>query len=254
MQSLEKRLKNELQQNNKIKIMYSNTWSLPIHSIEVEYRPVKRTKMDILMKMMLMAFQKAEIAKAEQLSEILLVEQLFVEDLIDIMGRTGLITKNYGLFSLTNKGNHQLENGIFEEEQEVETQVVLYSTTHENFLNGNIKTAMDGEGELAIYRYVKEGYLDVELSFDKEQIIEALQAKDVEGEEGDIQVVISEIQSTTELYVDDIPCFEFVLHNKEEDVFYARVWNTLLERWDEKLENALNDKERLTWREKYLSK
>ncbi|MFJ8065732.1 hypothetical protein ACIQYS_13965 [Psychrobacillus sp. NPDC096426] len=250
---MEKRLKNELQQNNKVKIVHSSRWSLPIHSIEVEYTPVKRMKMDVLMKMMLIAFQKAEITEAEQLSELLLVEQLFVEDLIDIMGRTGLIEKKDSLFSLTVKGSRQLENGIFEEEQDMESLIVLYSVSHESFLNGDIKPAMDGEAELVTYRYVEEGYLDAELSFKNEQVIDALQTKGVEEKEGDVQVVISEIQSTTELYVDDIPCLEFILHNKEEDLLYARVWNTLLERWDEKLENELNEKERLAWREKYLS-
>ena len=151
MQNLEKRLKNELQQNNKVKILHSSRWSLPIHSIEVEYKPVKRTKMDVLMKMMLLAFQKAEIVEAEQLSELLLVEQLFIEDLINIMSRTGLIEKMDGLFALTAKGNQQLENGIFEEEQEMESQIVLYSTSHEAFLTGDIKPAMEGEDELAIY-------------------------------------------------------------------------------------------------------
>jgi len=254
MQNLEKRLKNELQQNNKVKILNSSSWSLPIHSIEVEYKPVKRTKMDVLMKMMLIAFQKAEIVDAVQLSELLLVEQLFVEDLINIMKRTGLIENRDDLFSLTNKGYQQLENGIFEEEQEMESQVILYSTSHESFLNGDIKPAMDGEDELVTYRYVKEDYLDAELSFENEQVIDALKTKEVKKEEADVQVVISEIQSTTELYIDDIPCFEFILHNKEEDILYARVWNTLLERWDEKLENQLNEKQRVAWREKYLSK
>lgn len=253
MQNLEKRLKNELQQNNKVKILHSSKWSLPIHSIEVEYKPVKRIKMDVLMKMMLIAFKKAKIEEAAQLSELLLVEQLFIEDLINIMGRTGLLEKKDGLFALTSKGNQQLEEGIFEEEQEKESQIVLYSTSHEAFLSGDIKPAMDGEAELTTFRYVKEDYLDAELSFENEQVIDALQTKVVETDGGDEQVVISEIQSTTDLYVDDIPCFEFILHNKEEDIFYARVWNTLLERWDEVLENALNEKERLAWREKYLS-
>ncbi|TQR07480.1 hypothetical protein [Psychrobacillus soli] len=252
MKNLEKRLKNELQQNNKVKILHSSRWSLPIHSIEVEYKPVKRTKMDVLMKMMLIAFQKAEIAEAAQLSELLLVEQLFVEDLINIMSRTRLIEKKDGLFVLTSKGNQQLEDGIFEEEQDMESQIVLYSTTHEAFLPGDIKPAMDGEAELTTFRYVKEDYLDAELSFEHEQVIDALQTKGVETAEGDEQVVISEIQSTTDLYVDDIPCFEFILHNKEENIFYARVWNTLLERWDEVVENKVNEKERLAWREKYL--
>ena len=253
MQNLEKRLKNELQQNNKVKILHSSRWSLPIHSIEVEYKPVKRTKMDVLMKMMLLAFQKAKIVEAAQLSELLLVEQLFIEDLISIMSRTGLIEKMDGVFALTAKGNQQLEDGIFEEEQELESQIVLYSTSHEAFLTGDIKPAMEGEDELSIFRYVKEGYLDVELSFETEQVISALEAKDVEREKEDVQVVISEIQSTTDLYVDDIPCFEFILHHKDDDLLYARVWNTLLQKWDEVLESMLNEKERLAWREKYLS-
>lgn len=253
MQNLEKRLKNELQQNNRVKILHSSRWSLPIHSIEVEYKPVKRTKMDVLMKMMLLAFQKAEIAEAAQLSELLLVEQLFIEDLISIMSRTGLIEKMDGVFALSAKGNQQLEDGIFEEELELESQIVLYSTSHEAFLTGDIKPAVEGEDELSVFRYVKEGYLDVELSFETKQVISALEAKDVEREKEDVQVVISEIQSTTDLYVDDIPCFEFVLHHKEDDLLYARVWNTLLQKWDEVLESMLNEKERLAWREKYLS-
>ena len=81
------------------------------------------------------------------------------------------------LFALTAKGYQQLEDGIFEEEQEMESQIVLYSTSHEAFLNGDIKPAMEGEDELTTFRYVKEGYLDVELSFENEQVIDALQAK-----------------------------------------------------------------------------
>lgn len=254
MHNMEKRLKNQLQQNSKVKIINSDRWSMPIHSVEVEYTPVKRTKMDILMKMMLISFQKAAIANAKQLSELLLVEQLFIEDLIDIMRRTGLIEKRDDSFTLTAKGIQQLENGVFEEEQEMESQVVLYSICHGAFLRGDIKPVMDGEDELETYRYTKEGYLDEELSFENSMVIDALQTSSVETEEGDVQVVISEIQSTTELYIDDIPCFEFILYNKEEDILYARVWNTLLEKWDEKLENELNEKERVIWREKYLAK
>ncbi|WP_144510366.1 hypothetical protein [Bacillus sp. FJAT-22090] len=253
MHNVEKRLRNQLQQNSKVKIIDSTRWSIPIHSVEVEYKPVKRSKMDILMKMMLISFQKAEIERAEQLSELLLVEQLFVEDLINIMKRTGLIEKKGKLFVLTDKGFQQLENGVFEEEQEQEKQVVLYSICHHAFLNGEIKPAMDGEAELATYRFVEEGYLDKELSFEEGKIIDALHNDAPDTTEGDVQIVISEIQSTTDLYIDDIPCFEFIVYNKEEDVLYARVWNTLIEKWDEKLEHELEEKERMAWREKYLS-
>ena len=51
------------------------------------------------MKMMLIAFQKAEIETAEELSEILLVEQLFIDDLIAKMTSSGVIEKR-GSFSI----------------------------------------------------------------------------------------------------------------------------------------------------------
>jgi predicted transcriptional regulator len=250
MRNLENRLKKELQQNIKAKILHSATWSIPIHSVEVEFTAVKRMKMDVLMKMMLIAFQKMEIAKAEKLSEILLVEQLFIQDLIEIMLKTRLIEKSENVYRLTDKGFQQLKNGVFEEEQEAESQNVLYSSCHETFLKGELKD--DPEEQRDIYRYVKEDYLDDEPTFENESIIHALQANDMEKEAGDVQTVISEIVSTTDLFIEDVPCIEFILYNKEEDIIYARVWNTLLNQWDEKLENQLNEKERLEWRKTYL--
>lgn len=250
MRDLEKRLKKELQQNIRVKIIDSASWSIAVHSIEVEFKPVKRTKMDVLMKMMLLTFQKAKITKPNELSDLLLVEQLFIEDLLNIMGRTGLIEKRESVYTLTDRGLRQLKNGIFEEDQETKTQTLLYSPTHEDFLQGEIKPALDGEEELGIYRYAKEE--SVKIKFEDLQVIDALRTSGVEAEEGDIQIVVSEIVSTSELYIDDVPCLEFILHNKEEDLLYARVWNTFLGQWDETLENELNEKERVSWKEKYL--
>lgn len=252
MHELEKRLKKELLQNLKVKIVHSDIWSIPVHSIEVEFKPVKRIKMDVLMKMMLLTFQKAKIQHAEELSELLLVEQLFIQDLIDIMLRTHVMEKNDGIYKLTGKGSQQLEDGVFEEEQEAESRNVLYSPCHETFLEGNIKETLSNLEELEIYRYVKEGYLDEELTFESEPLIHAIQSRFAKSREDSVQTVISEIVTTTDLYIDDIPCLEFILFNKEEDIMYARVWNTLVERWDEKLENQLNEKERVTWRKEYL--
>lgn len=250
MRELENRLKRELQQNLNVKIVQSSMWSIPVHSIEAEFICVKRTKMDVLMKMMLIAFKKTTKINAKELSELLLVEQLFIQDLIDLMQRTRMLEKLENGYSLTDKGNHQLAHGIFEEEQEPETNNILYSPSHEAFLEGELKEAT-GE-ELEVYRYVKEGYLDEELSFENETLINALRLNGAESGEGDVQMVISEIVSSSDLYIDDIPCIEFILFDKKEDILYARVWNTLLERWDEKLENQLNEKERLDWRKTYL--
>ncbi|MFJ7826035.1 hypothetical protein [Psychrobacillus sp. NPDC096623] len=250
MIELEKRLKKELQQNIQAKIVSSNAWTIPLHTIEVEYKPVKRIKMDVLMKMMLITCQKAKMTTAKQISEILLVDQLFIEDLVNIMKRTRLIEKKEHVFTLTEKGIQQLEDGIFEEELDALSQNLIYSPSHHIFLQGEIKPALDGEEALNLYRYAPEK--KARIKWDDAVLIDALQANRMEIVDSELQTVVSEIVSDSELYVDDVPCFEFVLYNKSEDLLYARVWNTFLDQWDETLENELNEKERVVWREKYL--
>ncbi|TQR16592.1 hypothetical protein [Psychrobacillus vulpis] len=251
MRELEKRLKKELQQNRNVKIMDTAKWGIPVHTIEVEYQTVKRNKMDVLMKMMLIAFQKTDIAKAEDLSELLLVEQLFIQDLIDVLLRTQLIEKVDDFYKLTSRGYEQFKNGVFEEEQEVESQNIMYSSCHQLFLDGEINTALTDEEELVLFQYVKSENT-VEHTFEDSMVINALKNNYVESDEGDSQMVVSNVLSTTELHMDKIPCLQFILYNTEEDIMYARVWNSLIERWDEKLENQLNENERIKWRETYL--
>lgn len=252
MIELEKRLKKELLQNVQAKVVSSTAWTIPLHTIEVEYKPVKRIKMDVLMKMMLITCQKAKVTSAMQISELLLVEQLFMEDLINIMKRTRLIEIKDQVFTLTEKGIKQLKDGIFEEELDAQSQNLLYSPSHSTFLQGEIKPALDGEETLNLFRYASEE--KVRFKWAEDVLVDALQANGMEKVDGDLQTVVSEIVSNTELYVDDVPCFEFILYNTSEDLLYARVWNTFLDQWDETLENELNEKERVIWREKFLGK
>lgn len=249
MQSLQKRLEQEIYRNSKVKIMESLLWCVPVHTIEVNYRRVKRTKMDVLMKMMLISFQKAEISSSSQLSELLLVEQLFIEDLIEVMKKSGLIEKRETNMVLTAKGLLQLEQGVFEEEQEPGTHNILYSPTHHTFLTGEIKPASEGEELLQVYRYAKE---EQKLSIENSTLLEALLHSNIESMEGEELITISEIISSSELYIDDIPCLEYIVYNEQEDLLYARVWNTLTDQWDEALETQLNENERLSWRERFL--
>ena len=250
MNELEKRLKKELLQNVQAKIVSSTAWTIPLHTIEVEYKPVKRIKMDVLMKMMLITCQKAQVTSAKQISELLLVEQLFMEDLINIMKKTRLIKITDHVFTLTEKGFKQLEDGIFEEELDTQTQNLLYSPSHTTFLQGEIKPALDGEETLKLFRYASEE--KKRIKWEDVVLIDALQANGMNTVDRDLQTVVSEIISNSELYVDDVPCFEFILYNKSEDLLYARVWNTFLDQWDEILENELNERERVAWRETYL--
>ena len=240
----------ELQHDFNVKIMDSLSWNLPVHSIEIGYQTVKRTKMDILMKMMLISFQKAEIASAEELSDILLVEQLFINDLVNKMTKTGLVEKRGGCFALTEAGEQQLENGVFEHEPESGTKTALYSPHHEVFLSGEL--TKDNYEEKEIYRHQAEFDDWAVTSIEDAAVLNALKTMAIESGEGNVQVVVSEIISVSDLEINLVPCLEFRLYNESEDLFYARVWNTLSEHWDETLETQLNDKERKEWRETYL--
>ena len=43
------------------------------------------------------------------------------------------------------------------------------------------------------------------------------------------------------------------MYNKEQDTFYARVWNTGLKRFDDLLEKQIEEKEQVKWRERWSS-
>jgi len=250
MQELQKRLRRELEKDTNIRILEASEWCVPIFTIEVTYHPVKRIKMDVLMKMMLLSFQQAEIENGKQLSDILLVEQLFIEDLIGLMKKSGLITVTNERILLTARGEEQLSKGIFEEEQEPETEQLLYSQIHDQFLDGEIKPALEGEEHLQVFRYTPEKR-PARFRWEEETVVDALLKKGIE-DQSDLQIVIGDIVSTEELYVDDVPCIEFLLFNEKEDLFYTRVWNTLTEEWDSLLEQKIQEQEKTTWREKYL--
>ncbi len=250
MNDLKGRLTKELQQDFNVKIMGSQTWSLPVNSIEIVYQTVMRTKVDILMKMMLSAFGKADIATAEELSDILLVEQLFINDLIDKMSSSGVIEKREGFYSLTDVGVRQFKTGIFVHEPERGSTQALYSPCHQTFLNGEIKNISYEEKE--VYRFNSEiDEWSVE-TLEDYVLIDALKSMGVESGEGNVQIVVSEIVSASDIQVNLVPCIEFHLYNEAKDLFYVRVWNTLSEHWDEMLEAQLNEKERKKWREIYL--
>ncbi|MBO0587334.1 hypothetical protein [Sporosarcina sp. E16_8] len=250
MNDLKERLTKELQQDFDVKIMGSQSWSLPVNSIEIVYQTVMRTKVDILMKMMLIAFGKADIATAEELSDILLVEQLFINDLIDKMTRSGVIEKREGFYSLTDVGVRQFKTGIFVHEPENGSRQALYSPCHQTFLNGEINSIP--YEEKGIYRFKNEFDDWSVATLEDTVLLDALKIMGVESGEGNVQIVVSEIISASDIEVDLVPCIEFHMYNEAEDLLYARVWNTLSEHWDEKLEAQLNEKERKKWREIYL--
>lgn len=251
MKALEKRLQREVLQNGKVEILKNSSWCVPVQTIDVTYQPVKRLKMDILMKMTLLTFQQAEISNATELAELLLVEDLFIQDLLSSLTKTGLIEKGEEYYLLTSKGKIQLENGVFEEEQEIETQQLLYSACHEAFLPVEIDQMNEYDELPDLFRYASEEPEET-LKFVEDELIEVLQNSRESEEEGEEQTVITEVLSKEAQQINDIPCLEFILYNREQDLLFVRVWNTLVSQWDEKLEKLLIEKEVVKWREEYL--
>ncbi|MBH9787804.1 hypothetical protein FE576_21190, partial [Clostridioides difficile] len=77
-----------------------------------------------------------------------------------------------------------------------------------------------------LYRYIDKEAEQQE-QFEESMVIAALQKAD-EEEEGSSQKVIAKIVQTEAQQINDSPCLEFVLYDKEQDIVFVRVWNTLL--------------------------
>lgn len=244
MDELNKKLRSKLLENPAVQIKKEVIWQFPVTIYTVAFHSVKRSKMDILMKMMLLTFEQAQIRRAANLSQLLLVEELFIEDLLKKMKRMGLITLEKGSYRLTSRGHEQLNTGIMEEELAEESTVLSYSPIHDEFWPEMTEPLPEPDGKLPLYRYGNH-----ENILEKDRILQVLAAsRNGEVEDG-FQTVVAAVNSVDQQKVEHIPCLEFQLYNKEQDKFYARVWNTLHKRWDETFEKQIEETERLVWRE-----
>ncbi|RAZ67189.1 hypothetical protein [Planococcus maitriensis] len=241
MDKLNNRLRAEVASNKDVTIIKELSWHVPLVSHDVSFARVKRLKMDILMKMLLLAFQEADIRRPAALAEMLFVEELFIRDLIDKMHSTQLIRLDAKGYRLTEKGLGQLEKGIFEEAMEGGEAYISYSAVHDEYrLIEDIPEP--AEEELPVYRYA------LEQKADSRRVHELLAAELNSSEEG-YQAIVTDITGCDELRTVYSPCLEFQLYDQKQDLFFARVWNTRLGAWDGVLEKQIEEKELVEWRE-----
>lgn len=241
MEKLVKKLGSGLTQNPDVSIQKSQVWQLPVISYQVSFDRVKRLKMDILMKMLLFAFQQTEIRRAAVLADMLSVEELFVSDLIDKMQRTGLVLLGKKGYVLTPKGHDYLDKGIFEEDLEGEQVNIFYSAANNDYRLTETDSPVN-EKEFPLYRYAEEK------SGEEEPMLELLTKEKSSTEEG-FQILVSGIEDFEELETVFIPCIEFQLYDRKQDILFARVWNTGTDVWDETLEKQIEERELVEWRE-----
>ncbi|KGR78811.1 hypothetical protein [Ureibacillus manganicus] len=251
LQSLLERFTSQLHPNEKC--IQSSLWCLPVHTIQVTYKPVLRRQMDILMKMLLISVQKVPFKTVSQISEILLVEDLFVHDLLSKMERMGLILRDEQGFQITKKGKAQLESGIYEEDQDSTSTELLFSASHKSFLSGDLEEVLEYEDfPETIFRYYEQKEHPTIPNENLLEEIRKLSTMDqLEGETTN-PIFINSVDEIEYQQINDIPCVEMIIYDENKDIIFTRIWNTLLNEWDEVLEKIITTKEGQTWKEQLL--
>lgn len=234
LQSLTEKLQQQILQHNDVTIEKQINYAIPVHTMEVKYHPVIRNAMDILMKMMLISFNKAQLKNAELLADILLVEPLFIHDLTNKMQRLGMIVKDE-VYKLTAKGEAQLASGIFEEELEETSYFVQYSSLHETILEGDLEQFDELEQFPDVFPTIDSEEV---VAIDESLLVHYIQQQLTEQPLADDEApqFITSIVSSESIQINDVPVICFIAFNEQDNRQFARVYNTLTGEWDARLE------------------
>lgn len=230
-----------------IEIKEAHIFSMPLHTVQITYRPVQRSAMDILMKMMLISYEKAKIADPAVLAHILLVEPLFIHDLTNKMLRTGMLTKEDEIILLTNNGRQQKAAGIFEEQLEPQVSECYYSPLHANFLTGDVEEATDVEDFPEVFPYAIEELGEIADQLNIDYLTDLQPAPD----EDTPQTFITTVEHYESIQIHDIPILQFICYEISTNRYFVRVYNVLTNEWDTTIEEIVHTKERQTWASKF---
>ena len=243
---------NELENKHDAKVIHTKENSFPVFTTTVSYYPIQKTPMDILMKMMLIAFQKAPIKATDVLANILLVEPLFIEDLTSKMCQAHLIEiAEDETYQLTSKGLGQLEAGIFEEQLELVTEEVYYSAIHETIINGDIDAIFEMDDIPDPLDYVEEHVEQIHEANVVEQLQQDMSESELLNDEENEtpQAFVNAIEAFEIGSIQDIPITIFILKDRGTDRLFARVFNHFTNDWDAVLDQYVSENERSTWKE-----
>ncbi|MDW0111282.1 hypothetical protein QT716_14755 [Sporosarcina aquimarina] len=251
MDELRKRLRKELQESFDTQVLTEKEWTYTTHKILIRYTTVTKTKMDVLMKMLLHSLQQLNVQKPEELADILGVELLFVKDLLDQMKVAGLVVAQEH-WSVTEKGRSQLEAGMLIHEAEEADDFLLYSPIHQRFLNED--SVYSSSEEIKPFRY-EESLKSIDSKDLSDEIIkQQLSSRIEENNTVENQQIIERILAVEEIEKLQAFNIEFLLYNRKDDNFFVRIWNSAINQWDDTLEQLVTENERPAWREKYASK
>lgn len=232
-------IRNELLTDLTISLIESSEFSLPLHLYTVTYQPLKRATMDILMKMILLTIQRVKFKDTAAFSQLLAVEPLFIEGILQLLAQEQLIQREEGYYTITARGEVQLQRGEFEVLLSEQQQALFYSPWHGECVQIGVPSVEAIEDFPPLFPYMKEQPFTTEIALQTLQNQTSAQAE--------YQEVITDVLHISEPQIYDIPYLSFVLYHKEEDIFYARVWDVLQQQWDQTLADALQKQQYQQW-------
>ncbi|OZS78169.1 hypothetical protein CF394_08020 [Tetzosporium hominis] len=240
------KLKSQLLRNPVLTIVKEASWELPLWSFEVGYMPVRRFRLDILMRMMLHVIETLPVRRAIAIADILHVEELFIEDLLTKMQQNGLVELEKSGYSLTIQGTRQLQAGVCEELQEERFDQLLYSPVHSGFIPTEFEIEVMEQPTNA-FRFTQ---LDQRIDLNEDQLVEGIRGKMAEETEhvGDFVETVDALSSSDDGEVQWVTCYEFLVYDSKEQQHYVRVWNPAIGSWDATLEQAIEEQEAPTWK------
>jgi hypothetical protein len=236
-----------------MRLLGSDAWVFPIQLAEIQMKTVVRSQMDVLMKMILKIVKKLDVKQAQEISELLAVETIFVEHMLDLLKQNKMVEKKEELYQLTTVGTEHLNKGTFVHDPTDEQIDLFYSPYHQEVLTHDYEQQMiEDTDDLAEYRIEQETKQKDVTSLEDDQMTQMILDSGYEVLVDDGQKQIDEITSIHVKETVPAVCFEFHLHDTIEDLVSIRIWNTWTGSFDVAFETELNQKEASRLRKQYF--
>lgn len=236
-----------------LRLLGSESWGFPLQLANIQMTTGIRSQMDVLMKMILKILGKLDVKHTEEISELLAVENIFVDHMLKLMIQNQMVEINEGFYRLTDLGMEQLKVGTFVHDSLEEEVEVAFSPYHNDALiRDTNQTSAEADDQLPDYRFGEDNnQLNVN-ELEDSQIIQIIEDSGfefiVENGQKQIEEICSiELQDTLR-----VACFEFHMHDTTEDTVFIRVWNTWTGQFDVQFETELNQKEASRLRKHYF--
>lgn len=247
------KISTQLLEQRHVRLLGSESWAFPLQLTVVSMNTVVRSQMDVLMKMILMILERLEVKQANEISELLAVETIFIEHMLELMMQSKMVEIVEGTYRLTPLGVEQVNLGTFVHDSMEEQVELAFSPYHQEALKREYHQTVMGDGDqVPNYRFEKEAEMVDVTELDKTLIKKMIEDSGYEFLVEKGQKLINEITSIEIKETVKSMCYEFHLHDKTEDTVFVRVWNTWTEQFDVQFETELNQKEAVRLRNHYF--